>query len=87
MNVTGSSEDFALFDFSQNKLRAFPNFYFEKVPEILILNLTGNNFRKVPQAVAKSNHSSSVIHKLQQEIRARKKFTVCKDDKFTTSSS
>ena len=32
MNVTGSSEDFALFDFSQNKLRAFPNFYFEKVP-------------------------------------------------------
>ena len=51
MNVTGSSEDFALFDFSQNKLRSFPNSYFEKVPEILILNLTRNNFRKVPQAL------------------------------------
>ena len=55
MNVTGSSEDFALFDFSQNKLRAFPNFYFEKVPEILILNLTHNNFRKVPRAIQNRN--------------------------------
>ena len=76
INVTGSSEDFALFDFSQNKLRAFPNFYFEKVPEILILNLTGNNFKKVPQAV------QNRITLLQLYISYNRKFELGRNSPF-----
>lgn len=53
MQVTDRNKDFALFDFSGNKVRNFPDDFFDSIEELLVLNLTSNYFQRVPGAVQK----------------------------------
>ncbi len=44
-------ENFALLDFSYNKISQFPKNYFSKLSKLLALNLTENSLYKIPDAV------------------------------------